>query len=280
MSGAGAAALARALARVSAYFPATLVEARLSLPSLNQAALVIARLLNKLPDQAARDEVARQVAVGGSSLPFQIALRGWLRPPGEADHAVCVISDAAAAAVQMLIVDGISTLAEEGPLYDTVPSEAARYYTFWARWGDRADIRPHLEAAFAEDPASAERFLESFVTTTPLGRRGLFREQYAAITAIVDPDWLVTHLPVAATHGAAPSTNGQAERADGGPASAQFVRLHRQLAAGDAGAHAPPPEMVPEPSGADGVAGGQDAGGVNPNGGGMQDDRGQKGGEA
>ena len=225
----GAAQLAEAVASLAGRYPAGLARRAISLTPMQQAAIVIGRLLQKLPEGAARDDAIGRVVAACPSLPFKIELRRWLRPTDEGGDAAFRVSAAAAAVVQANILAAVRALAERGPLHDLEPEGAAGYYTIWARWGDRDDIRAHLGTAFAADPDGIERFLGCFVAEAPLGGRGLFAEQYDAIARIVEPDWLADHLPHVRDHAEA--------RPGGVTASEQFARLHnaRAQAAGETG---------------------------------------------
>jgi hypothetical protein len=96
----------------------------------------------------------KQVVADAQPPQFKIDLRGWLRPPGDGGEST--ISCAAANAIEADIIEAIRRLAATGPLYGVAPENASDLYTLWARWGDRDEIRKHLEEAFTNDPAGAK----------------------------------------------------------------------------------------------------------------------------
>ena len=223
ISSTAASKVAVAFARVADRLPPRQRRATLSISPQEQGAILLVRLLEKLLEREERERTELAIVAACQSLPFKIVLRRWLRPASEKEHeATLVISDDVAAALHASIVGDIRDLAASGPLYEQDPRDAAGYFTLWARWGDRNEIRQHLERSFSSGMDGAERFLACFVTESPMGNRGMFAQQYEEIGKIVEHEWLAKQLSAV-------------YELDGTSATAQYGQLHRA-------ATTPPPD--------------------------------------
>ena len=126
-----------------------------------QASSMIRRLIQSIPDENEREQLALELADIIEPLPLAFEYSSWIRPlktSRYSEEKVAVISSECETQIYKKIVTRIAALAHKEPLENVYPLEAQSFYQFWFHH-DKEGVRSYLNSRISETPQETANFL-------------------------------------------------------------------------------------------------------------------------
>jgi hypothetical protein len=200
-----------------------------------QAAIFVAHLLRRIPDETQRREVASSV-LAGSPLRFACEIMRWSVAGEKGEEGVFASATETNLKQQVATrITGYITNNVE-PIYLTEPEQALTYLQFAAWFGGREEVRKYLTGALIRRPESVVDFLRvtsptawDMATGMPI-ETALRREQYNLIAKLVEPTVIADILHN--RFGSAletPKSSTNRQRNTDEELARQFMAIHRAV---------------------------------------------------
>ncbi|MCI0622104.1 MAG: KAP family NTPase [Acidobacteria bacterium] len=212
-----------------------------------QAAILVSRLVQRLPAGDQRETLARQVIERARPTAFAIEMLRWLRKSKDQDESERILSVEVENTLLKKVAERIAAEALNAPPHLTDTKSAASLFSMWFTYGEKESLKTYLIQRFDGDPTEAAKFLGCYLPTvwagdTGLPRKGsISRETYDGIANVVDPELMISYLRK--VYGDALDDDKFFEERKGDPdakAAATFVRMHKAVCADRS---TPPPEI-------------------------------------
>ena len=130
--------------------------------AFQQAAVLIMKLLRRLPPGDERDNAAELVMEAAKPLPFALQCLSWLRTDDSAGKKEGPLSSAAEQRVATIVVGRIREAARHAPPYIEFPRVASAILWVWQRYGPDGELERYLTARLDADPSEIGPFLAAF----------------------------------------------------------------------------------------------------------------------
>jgi len=191
--------LALAMARNGTIFPKD--EQLYSLAAtFYQAAILVMKLVKRSLNNETRAALARQILREAEPLPFAVECLRWFRRDATNPESEQIVSTAVEQELGECLADRIRKAAMGQPPYIAYPDASHTILWVWHTYGAPGAVEAYLKARLAADPSEAMKLLGTYVPTAINPETGLVdkstfgREAYDAITQMVDPTILYTHV--------------------------------------------------------------------------------------
>ncbi len=133
------------------------------LATYSQACALIRHLLQRMPDQAARESLALEIARCIEPLPFAFDYSSAMRRIEQAsypDEKRSVVSETCEAEIEAIIVRRITTLARSEPIERAYPPDAQQFYKLWASVS-KETLKEYLKRRIEAHPDEAAEFISA-----------------------------------------------------------------------------------------------------------------------
>lgn len=164
-----------------------------------QAAILIARLLRKIPEGEARNEVAAAIVEAAVPLPFAVECQRWMMPGRDEPEGRRLLTAEVLDSLAVALATRAIRADEQTPLYRQFGFEARALYWLWKDVdadGASARLRENLGRSVAEVDAFLDIYVgEAWGMTDGLPRRSDFRrDAYDDIVRLIDPAYIAQLL--------------------------------------------------------------------------------------
>jgi hypothetical protein len=168
--------------------------------SFSQAAILIAQLVRRLPEEASREDLAREIIKKSEPLPFAFEALRWFRKSKDENNSERIVSESVEKELGELLASRIKQTAAEAPLYKTYGKDAPRLFWTWNEYGNHEEVEIYLKEKFNNNPEEIYDFLDTYVGTSwgmenGLPSRSEFeRENYNAVARLISPGVLMEKI--------------------------------------------------------------------------------------
>lgn len=191
--------LALALSSIGDIFPNPDIPFSFTNP-FHQAAILIAWLVNNLPEGAERLSLGEAIVKEGKPISFAAECFRWMRVPKEKEGDKRIFSTNEEQILVQIIVSRIRDMSGDKLLYRDFFKGAPFLLFIWSRYGSKDETDRYLTSSFKSSRENVIEFLKCYIPTSwelksGLPRRGDFgREQYDAVVEVVNPDNILEAL--------------------------------------------------------------------------------------
>jgi predicted KAP-like P-loop ATPase len=171
-----------AIAKIGDFFPD--IDSTLYFgTTFSRVALLVKNLLNNVPEEQGRFEIARTLILGGSSVELAGKCFSSMRTTEKEEEQQRLFSSEEEKQLEGMLASRIKKFAEGQPIYIHSPKHAPFLLYVWSRIS-RKETDDYLKKTFLEDPINAITFLKCYLPGgAPPYHLG---EKYGDIVAIVD----------------------------------------------------------------------------------------------
>ena len=188
--------LAKTLARVGGAFPRE-SGPFFSLSTFSQAAMLVSKLVERLPNDGSREELARQIIQEAEPLSFAAECLRWLQSGDDKPEEERRLSRDAENEVGRVLAERIKKADAEKFLCTEFDELCPTLYWIWHHYGNKGEVALSVHRRIQANPQEAVLFLTSFVGTAWGMESGLptrsdfHREAYDMISKMVDADLIL-----------------------------------------------------------------------------------------
>lgn len=165
-----------------------------------QGAILVSRLVRRVPQGQAREALAENVIENAAPLPFAFECLRWIRTdPGEANQER-IVSVECEERLRRLLTDQVRARVQARPLYLEFGEDTHCLYWIWNEDAGGHEVSNHLRERFVQHPEEVDDFLDTFVgeqwgMMDGLPSRADFRrDSYDAIARLIDVDVIFANL--------------------------------------------------------------------------------------
>lgn len=164
-----------------------------------QAAILIARLLRRIPDREVRARKAEEIVRQATPVVFAMECLRWMSPGRDEEEDQYLVPQQVLDRLGLLLAERIRQADDQSPLYSQFGSQARELYWHW-HTENPTEAAARTLAHLDQRPEEVDRFLEVYAREawgleTGLPTRADFsREDYAAISRLVSADQIVHRL--------------------------------------------------------------------------------------
>ena len=133
------------------------------LSTYSQASALIRHLLHRIPDQAARESLALDLAMQIEPLPLAYDYLTWIRKmkrSSYSDEMVSVVSEQCEKEIQVLIIQRLGRIADDEPIERSFPLDAQQLYRLW-EFVDKGNLRDYLKRRIEAHPEEVAEFISA-----------------------------------------------------------------------------------------------------------------------
>lgn len=163
-----------------------------------QAAILISRLVERIPTGPERSQLALEVTARATPLGFAAHIVRWIRSGPDTQETERILTEHGDRRILEELVARMSVEAQTGdPLYERYPQDAALLLNVWAMYGPVGACQEYVARTLEEHPERAITLLMAFLPTSYAMDTGasrlsdLEREQYDSVIRVIDPVNLV-----------------------------------------------------------------------------------------
>lgn len=156
-----------------------------------QAAILVMKLLCRLPEQE-RPELARRIVVSATPLPFAVDCAAWLMTSKDKPEEKRILPEDVEKEILEILARRIARAAEAKPPYVEFPGDGDRLLWTWRRHGSESEVSSYLTQRLRTQPAEVVALLDCFLPTAwaaesgvPIRNPDLPRERYNDLVALV-----------------------------------------------------------------------------------------------
>lgn len=168
--------------------------------SFRQAAILVSKLLLRVPAGSERENLARRLIREAEPLPFAGECLGWFRKDQKAPESDRILPASVEDEIGRMLADRIRAHASQVPLYRQFPGDANYLFLVWNKYGVEGEVRDYLLDRFESNLDEVDEFLSSCVGTAWGIESGLshksdfMRDTYDTISKVFDPEFLFQKL--------------------------------------------------------------------------------------
>jgi hypothetical protein len=168
--------------------------------TFSQAAILISKLVQRLPLGREREDLARQIMKEAEPLACAFECLRWLRKDTDQPEEDRVIAVEAEEEIGSILADRVRSEATKGPLYRSHGTDAPRLFWIWNKHGQDREVESYLLKRFQTDPAETDDFLATYVGKAWGMENGLSRvadfnrDNFDAVEKLINPELLFAKL--------------------------------------------------------------------------------------
>ncbi len=139
------------------------IDRSFGLATYSQACVLIRHLLHRMPDQAARESLALDIARSIEPLPLAFDYSSVMRRVEQSSYPEelrSAVSQECEAEIQAVIVRRIIALADSEPIERPYPLDAQQFYRLWA-FVSKETLRKYLKRRIEVHPSEAAEFISA-----------------------------------------------------------------------------------------------------------------------
>lgn len=170
--------------------------------TFSQAAILVMKLLHRIPEGAERVNSAQAILKAADPLPFACECFRWFLSDKEKPESERVLPSATERELGTILCNRVKEAAAHQPPYLAYPENSVALLAIWNAYGPNGEVRAYLEERFSANPQETIRFLVAYLPTEWSGQTGLprkadlMREGYNAVSKLIDPDFVARQLKV------------------------------------------------------------------------------------
>lgn len=162
--------------------------------TFSEAGMLVATLIENIPDHKSRLDVAQRICAQGKPLGFPAECLRWLAIIEKKGNNQKLFTEDELNGLITKYAERIEIESERGVLYSDHAEDAAALLYYWAEGGKIEQIRAYIEKTLQDDPSNVNAFLKVFITKAWNMRSGLpvpgnlTSDSYKLIVRYADPD--------------------------------------------------------------------------------------------
>jgi hypothetical protein len=200
-----------------------------------QAAILVAKLIDRVPFGSDRETLARKIIQEADSIPFAFECFRWMRKD-ESDKKDRIVPESIEHELGTMLATRVRDSAKITPPYISSPENSPALFYVWNTFGPPDEVAAYLRTRFASDTKEVLTFLTSYVGLSWGMESGIphksefIRENYDAISKIRSPAEIVTQLKILYDHELdAPQYHHPSDTALEKRIAHQFVFIHNAV---------------------------------------------------
>jgi predicted KAP-like P-loop ATPase len=165
-----------------------------------QAAILVLKLVGRIPAGAEREQLALQAVEAAEPLPFAWECMKWFRKDDQTPENERVVSAECETELARRVAERIRAAAQGEPLYQRFGADAPRLLWLWNRYGEPGQVGRYLEEQLNSDAGEVDVFLATYAGKAWGFESGLShkadleRDAYDAIAKLIDPEIVMAKL--------------------------------------------------------------------------------------
>jgi len=168
--------------------------------TFSQAAILVSKLIQRLPLGKEREDLARRIIKEAEPLAFAFECLRWLRKDTESPEEKRVIAPEIEEELGDMLGERVRSEASKGPLYRSHGTDGPRLLWIWNKYAQPGEVEAYLRKRFETDPAEIDDFLAVYVGKAWGMESGLShiadfnRNNYDAVATLVPPEFILAEL--------------------------------------------------------------------------------------
>jgi predicted KAP-like P-loop ATPase len=168
--------------------------------SFSQAAILVMKLVKRIPEGEERNGICRRVIREAEPLAFAFECLRWLRKDKEEPTSERVLEPDLEEELGQILAERVRIQATQAPIYRTHGTDAPRLFWIWNKYASPAEVEAYLRERFEADPAEIDDFLLTYVGKAWGMESGLShaadfdRGNFDAVATLIPPEFMVAKL--------------------------------------------------------------------------------------
>jgi hypothetical protein len=168
--------------------------------SFRQAAILLEKLVRRVPGGTEREELARRLTREAEPLTFAAECLRWFRWTEKDKETERLLPAEVEEDIRRTVAERVQASAAQEPLYRRFIDDAPYLLWIWATSGMKGEVREYLRHRFDSDPAEIDEFLAVYVgmawgMESGLPHKSDFqRDAYDSISKLIEPEFLFEKL--------------------------------------------------------------------------------------